>query len=183
MIYLFLAQGFEEIEALATLDVLRRAEIEVYSVGIGAKTVTGSHGIPVVCDVMDCEIAVSDDVEGIVLPGGIPGTLNLEKSDTVLSFIEHCDNEKKTIAAICAAPSILGHLRLLEGKRAVCFPGYEQELKNAILLDIPVCVDDNIITAKGAGVSIAFALEIVKLLKGETLAAHLEAAMQCVNSI
>ena len=181
MIYLFLAAGFEEIEALATLDVLRRAELDVYTVGIASKTVTGSHGIPVVCDVMDCEIMPSDEVTGIVLPGGMPGTLNLEKSDCVLQFIKHCFEQDKLIAAICAAPSILGHLGMLSGKRAVCFPGYEQELENAILLDIPVCVNDNIITARGAGVSIPFALEIVRAFKGDNLAEHLEAAMQCVK--
>lgn len=179
MLYLFLAPGFEEIEALATLDILRRAELEVYTVGVGAKTVTGAHGIPVVADVMDAEIVPDENVEAVILPGGMPGTLNLEKSSGVQEFIDYAYTNGKLVAAICAAPSILGHKGMLNGRRAVCFPGYEEQLEGAKVLDTPVCVEDNIITAKGAGVSVDFALEIVRYFKGTGLARHIRAAMQC----
>ena len=120
MYYVFLAEGFEEVEALAPIDIMRRADIEVYTVGVGHKTVTGSHGIPVVADVIDCEIGPDSDCEGIILPGGMPGTLNLEKADTVQKFIDYCAENGKLLAAICAAPSVLGHKGLLNGKKAVC---------------------------------------------------------------
>lgn len=181
MMYLFLAPGFEETEALATLDVLRRAELEVYTVGVGGKVITGSHKIPVTADVMDSEIAPSDDVEGIILPGGMPGTLNLENARTVQAFLDYAWENHKIIAAICAAPSILGHKGFLRGKRAVCFPGYESQLEGAKVLDTPVCVDDTIITARGAGVSLEFGFEIVRYFKGIDLARHIRASMQCVQ--
>lgn len=179
MLYLFLAEGFEETEALATLDVLRRAELEVYTVGVGAKVITGSHGIPVTADVMDCEIMPDESCEGVILPGGMPGTLNLEKSESVQRFVDYAAANNKLLCAICAAPSILGHKGLLDGKRAVCFPGYEEQLGGATVLSLPVCVDGNIITAKGAGVSMQFGFEIVRFFKGTELARHIEAAMQC----
>lgn len=181
MIYLFLAEGFEETEALATLDVLRRAELEVYTVGVGAKVVTGSHGIPVTADVMDCEVIPDENCDGVILPGGMPGTLNLEKAATVQAFVDYAAEHNKLLCAICAAPSILGHKGLLNGKRAVCFPGYEEQLEGATVPDLPVCVDGNIITAKGAGVSLQFGFEIVRYFKGTDLARHIEAAMQCLR--
>lgn len=179
MIYMFLAEGFEETEALATLDVIRRAELEIATVGIGRKIVTGSHGIPVTADVMDCEVIPDENCEGVILPGGMPGTLNLEKSETVQSFLDYAGKHSLLICAICAAPSILGHKGLLEGKNATCFPGYEEQLTGAKVLDKPVCVDDNIITAKGAGVSLNFGFEIVRHFRGIELARHIEASMQC----
>lgn len=179
MIYMFLAEGFEETEALATLDVLRRAELEVATVGIGRNIVTGAHGIPVTADVMDCEVIPDENCDAVILPGGMPGTLNLEKSAVVQQFIDYAADNSKLLCAICAAPSILGHKGLLEGKRAVCFPGYEEQLVGANVLDLPVCVDGNIITAKGAGVSLKFGFEIVRYFKGTDLARHIEAAMQC----
>lgn len=113
MYYVFLAEGFEEVEALAPIDILRRAEIEVYTVGVGAKVITGAHNVPVVADVIDCEVGPDTDCEGIILPGGMPGTLNLEKSASVQKFIDYCSENGKLIAAICAAPSVLGHLSLI----------------------------------------------------------------------
>ena len=134
MYYLFLAQGFEETEAMAPLDIMRRADIEVYTVGVGAKVITGAHNIPVVADVIDCEVAPDKDCEGIILPGGMPGTLNLEKAASVQKFIDYCAKNNKLIGAICAAPSILGHRGLLDGKNAVCFPGFEEQLGDAKVL-------------------------------------------------
>lgn len=179
MYYVFLADGFEETEALAPVDIMRRAEIEVYTVGVGAKVVTSSHQIPVVADVVDCEIGPDKDCEGIVLPGGMPGTLNLEKSATVQKFIDYCVENKLLIAAICAAPSILGHKGLLDGKKAVCFPGFEGQLGEAVVCDDAVMTDGNIITGCGAGAALKFGFEIVKYIQSEASANHFKAAMLC----
>ena len=179
MFYLFLADGFEETEAIAPLDIMRRADLEVYTVGVGAKVITGAHGIPVVCDVIDCEVGPDSDVEGIILPGGMPGTLNLEKAASVSKFIEYANDNGLLIAAICAAPSILGHKGLLKDKKATCFPGFEEQLLEAKVQNASVVTDGNIITAMGAGVALKFGLEIVKYVKGEGEANHLKGAMIC----
>ena len=177
MYYVFLAEGFEEVEALAPIDIMRRADIEVYTVGVGHKTVTGSHGIPVVADVIDCEIGPDSDCEGIILPGGMPGTLNLEKADTVQKFIDYCAENGKLLAAICAAPSVLGHKGLLNGKKAVCFPGFEEQLQGAEVCSDAVVRDGNIITGAGMGVALEFGLALVSVLKGEDAARKLRAAV------
>lgn len=181
MIYMFLADGFEEIEAIATLDVIRRAELTVKTVGIGSKTVTGAHGITVTADLSEDQCFLSSELSTIILPGGMPGTLGLEKSQTVQSAISFAVQKEIIIAAICAAPSILGHIGLLEGIKATAFPGFEQELGGAVYVDQPVVKDGNIITAKGAGVAIDFGLAIVECFCGEDEAKRLRAAMQCVR--
>ena len=178
MLYMFFAPGFEEVEAIATLDVLRRAKVEVYSVGIGSKTVIGSHNIPVVCDITDSDISFNG-VEGIILPGGMPGTLNLEKSPVVRSFIEHCAKENLLLCAICAAPSILGHMGLLQGKKAVCFPGYEADLHGAEVQNAFVCKDGRFITARGMGSSVDFGIKIAAEYIGDEKAAALKGTFQC----
>ena len=179
MIYVFLASGFEEVEAIATVDVLRRAELEVMTVGVGGKEIKGSHGITITADIADSE-AGTHNLEAIVLPGGMPGTLNLEKSENVRKFIDYCDKNGKLVCAICAAPSILGHMGLLEGKKAVCFPGFECELNAASVSDKPVCRDGRYITAKGPGVTIDFALEIAKEFVGDKKAVEIKRGMQCL---
>ncbi len=179
MYYVFLANGFEQVEALAPVDIMRRAEIEVYTVGVGAKVITSSHNVPVVADVIDCEICPDKDCEGIILPGGMPGTLNLEKAATVQKFIDYCVENKLLIAAICAAPSILGHKGLLDGKKAVCFPGFEGQLGNADVQGDAVVTDGNIITGCGAGAAMKFGFEIVKYIQSEASANHFKAAMLC----
>ena len=178
MIYVFLAPGFEEMEALAPVDILRRAEIDVCTVGIGAKAITGSHGITVAADLCDSD-AAPDDMEAVVLPGGMPGTLHLEQSQTVMNFLDYAVKVNAYIAAICAAPSILGHKGLLQGKQAICFPGFENELVGATLSKDPVVVDGKIITAKGAGVAVDFGLALVKCLKNEARAELLRKSLQC----
>lgn len=178
MIYLFLAEGFEEIEALATVDVLRRAELEVQTVGIGGEQISGSHGMCVTVDIREKDIDLST-AQAIVLPGGMPGTLNLEFSSAVQGAIEYMAKNGRYIAAICAAPSILGHKGLLAGRRATCFPGFEQECTDAVILDEGVVVDGRIITGRGAGVAIDFALAIVEQFKGRERAQALRAGMQC----
>lgn len=166
MIYFFLANGFEEIEALAPADVLRRSGLDVSLVGVGSKTVTGSHGISVVCNITDGEISLDSNVQGIFLPGGMPGTLNLEKSETVNKAIDYCVQNGLLIAAICAAPSILGHKGLLNGKKAVCFPGFEDELIGAKLRNEFICEDKNIMTAKGMGSAVEFGVRIAAYFNG-----------------
>lgn len=183
MYYMFLAQGFEETEALAPLDIMRRADIEVYTVGVGAKVITGAHNIPVVADVIDCEIAPDKDCEGIVLPGGMPGTLNLEKAESVQRFIDYCVENNKLIGAICAAPSILGHKGLLKGRKAVCFPGFEEQLVDACVLDCGVVADGNIITGCAAGVALEFGFELVKYISGVEIAEHYKGTLLCDRRI
>lgn len=179
MIYVFLAKGFEEIEALTVVDYLRRAEMDVCTVGIGGKIIVGSHDIPVFCDLDETEVKTEENIEAIVLPGGMPGTLNLEKSATVNQFIDYCIQNDKYVCAICAAPSILGHKGLLEGKKACCFPGFENELFGADVSKDYVCVDGKIITAKGMGAAISFSREIVAELLDKNTADRIKAALQC----
>lgn len=160
MIYVFLAEGFEETEALAPVDLLRRAGKNVVTVGIDGNVITGSHGIPVVVDTN--EIALDDTLEMIVLPGGMPGTLNLEKSLCVQNAIDYCVQNNKFIGAICAAPSILGHKGLLKEKKAVCYKGFENQLDGALIGNGPVEEDGIFITARGAGVAVEFGLKLVE---------------------
>ncbi len=178
MIYIFLANGFEETEALTPADILRRAEIPTALVGVGNDVITGSHGISVLCDMNDSETVLDDNVDGIFLPGGMPGTINLEKSPAVQKAIDFAAEKGKLICAICAAPSILGHKSLLRDKNAVCFPGFEAELAGACNPDKFVCRDGNIITAKGMGSSVQFALEIVRYLKGDETADKIGSSLQ-----
>ena len=178
MVYLFLANGFETIEALAVVDMLRRAKIDVKTVVVTGKIVTSSHNIDVTADIEIDEFDVKD-ADAVVLPGGMPGTLNLEADKTVQGAIDCCVENKKYICAICAAPSILGHKGLLKGKEAICFPGFETDLTGAILSDKYVVTDGLIITARGAGVAVDFGLEIVKALKGEETAENVRKTIQC----
>lgn len=179
MLYMLFAEGFEEVEAIATLDVIRRAGIEIKSVGIGSKTVIGAHSIPVVCDLTENEIVLDDSLNGIILPGGMPGTTNLMSNSTVDSAIDFCAENNLLISAICAAPMILGRKGLLENKEAVCFPGFEEELKGAKVSSDFVCKDGNIITAKGMGSAINFGLEIVAYYNGYESAKSLKQTLQC----
>ena len=178
MVYVFLAQGFEELEALAPVDVLRRAGVEVQTVGVGSDTVVGSHEIPVKTDITVDKIVLDDKLEMVVLPGGMPGALNLEANPDVLAAVDFCAENNRYIAAICAAPRILGHKGLLEGRYATCFPGYESELKGALISTRHVAVDGKYITAKGAGCSVRFALKLVEMLCSKNKAEGLEATLQ-----
>lgn len=162
MIYVYLADGFEETEAITPIDMLRRAGKKVITVGVGDNIITSSHGIPVVTDTIVQEAPVNDELEMIVLPGGMPGTLNLEKSDYVQKAVDFCMEKNIPIGAICAAPSILGHKGILNGKKAVCYQGFESQLIGAEIGAGAVEVDGNIITARGAGVAMQFALALVE---------------------
>ena len=178
MIYMFLAEGFEETEALAPLDLLRRAGCEVTTVGVGSKTVCGSHGIPVVADTTADDLAGALlDLEMVILPGGMPGTLNLDACKTVHLAIDKAVKSGAFVAAICAAPMILGKKGLLDGKEAICYPGFEKHLTGATVSDKKVVKDGRFITAKGMGVAVEFGLMLVEALKGAELAADIRAAI------
>ncbi len=179
MLYCFLAPGFEETEAIAPIDLLRRAKIDVKTVGVGANVITGSHGIPLVCDLTEDEIVLGDALDGVILPGGMPGTLNLEKSAAVQSALDYCRENGKLLCAICAAPSVLGHKGLLKGKEAIAFPGFEKDLQGAVISEKSVVSDGGVITAKGAGVALEFGFAIIAALKGQAAANAIKAAIQC----
>ena len=160
----FLADGFEEIEGLTVVDILRRAKVEVSTVSImDTLDIHGAHGINIKADQMfdEADFSVADM---LVLPGGMPGTTNLAACGQLTEALKKADQEKRGIAAICAAPSVLGDLGLLKGKKAVCYPGFEARLNGAEVLQIPVVTDGHITTSRGMGTAIAFALELVKRL-------------------
>ena len=159
MVYCFMADGFEETEAIAPVDMLRRAGVTVKTVGIGKSVITGSHGI--------------------ILPGGMPGTLNLDASQAVHSAVDFAVSHQKLVCAICAAPSILGRKGLLSGKKAIAFPGFEKELEGAIISKDPVVKDGVFITAKGAGVAVDFGLEIVAALVSRAKSDEIRSSIQC----
>lgn len=165
MIAVLLADGFEEIEALTPVDMLRRAGLNVKTVGITGKIVCGSHKIPVIADVLPDEIEL-DEVSLVIFPGGMPGALNLDASPFTDKIISAVIKNGGRLAAICAAPLILGRRGLLEGKRAICFPGFENELKGAKIEADTVVTDGNITTAKDMTASLAFANELVSLIIG-----------------
>ena len=166
MIYVFLANGFEEVEAITPIDYLRRCGFQVTTVGVESKTVRGSHGIDIVCDITEGEVDLSD-ITAVILPGGMPGTVNLQQSTVVKLCIEKCSRQNGVIAAICAAPSVLGEYGILDGKKATCYPGFEDKLTGAEYVDEPAVRCGNIVTSRGAGCANQFALEIIKALDSE----------------
>ncbi len=166
----FFAEGYEEIEALTVVDLLRRADIRVDMVSITAeKTVKGSHGIAVGMDQVLSEADFSA-FDGIVLPGGMPGTKNLEHCEELMKQVDAFMKDGKLVCAICAAPSILGHRGHLQGRKATAYPGMEGELTGAEWVADKAVTDGNIITARGMGCAIAFGLAIIEKLKGEQAA-------------
>ena len=162
---IFLAKGFEEIEAVSIIDVLRRGEMEVDIISIaGQENVEGAHGMFLKSEKMFYTVDFSV-YDMLVLPGGMPGTENLYKNEDLGNLLQSFNEEGKWLAAICAAPSILGRLGILEGKSATCYPGWEDKLLNCKVSSNDVVISQNIITGKGPGVAIKFALEIIGLEK------------------
>lgn len=163
---LFLANGFEEIEALGTVDILRRAQIPVETVSItDEKKVTGAHNIPVLADKTFAELDFSA-IEVLVLPGGMPGAKHLDEHEELKRKIKEHAEKGKVVAAICAAPIVLGGLGLLDGKKATCYPGFEPGLIGANVTGDNVSVDKNIVTGKGPGLVFEFALKLVETIAG-----------------
>ena len=159
---IFMADGCEEIEGLTVVDIMRRAQMEIDMISITDQLeVTGSHGITFQTDILAKE-ADYDSYDGIVLPGGLPGTLHLGADDTVKKIICRFAEENKLVAAICAAPGVLGAAGILKGRNAACHPGHEDKLIGANVRFEPVVTDGNVITSRGMGTAIAFALEIVR---------------------
>ncbi|MBQ9765168.1 MAG: DJ-1/PfpI family protein [Lachnospiraceae bacterium] len=178
-VYAFLADGFEEVEALAVIDLLKRAKIETIMVSImDSLTVTGAHDIKVVADKLYSEIDYRD-ADLLFLPGGGLGTKNLkahkELADNLLDFAK---DDTKRIAAICAAPSVLGLLNILNNKKATCYPGFEEQLLGADVVADGVVTDGRITTAKGMGVSIALGLELISLLIDKETSDRIKAEIQ-----
>lgn len=162
----FLADGFEECEGLITVDILRRAGAEVTMASITGKTqVTGSHRIPVMADAL-AETLSLDEFDLLVLPGGMPGTTRLGESALVTGAVQQFVRQGKRVAAICAAPSVLGALELLKGKKATCYPGFEEALEGAEITGAEAVTDGLITTGQGLGAAIPFALELAALLEG-----------------
>ena len=170
MVALLLADGFEEIEALTPVDILRRADIEVKTYSInGDLCVCGAHNIMVDADDI-IENIDYEKVEAVILPGGMPGADNLENCGDVYSLLDFACENKKLMCAICAAPKVLGKFGYLEGKRATCFPGFEENLLGAEATGARVEVDENVITSKGMGTAMDFSLAILEYMKGKEVA-------------
>jgi len=173
---ILLAEGFEEIEALTPADVLRRADFEVELMSIGKKEVTGAHKITVVADsLFSIDKALTADL--LILPGGMPGASNLDKFSPIDNLIENYINSNKHIAAICAAPMIIGKRGYLKGKDAVCYPGYENDLKGANIKKDAVVIDGKIITAQGVGAAMEFSLKLVEMFNTKEKAEELASKM------
>lgn len=164
--YLFLADGFEEMEALTQVDILKRAGMPVKTVSVtGVLTVTGSHGVPVIADMVFEEVN-EDDVEMIILPGGMPGATNLDKHEGLSKLIMNFAAAGKPLSAICAAPMVFGKRGLLKGKRVTCYPGFEKYLEGAEYTAALIQKDGNFITAKGPGAAWEFGFAIVEKYQG-----------------
>jgi 4-methyl-5(b-hydroxyethyl)-thiazole monophosphate biosynthesis len=177
LIYVHLAEGFEEIEAITIIDVLRRAGLNVITVSVSENfIVTGSHKIPVRADILFGD-ADYEKADMIILPGGMPGAKNLSEHKGLNSQILNYFKEGKLLGAICAAPMVFGNLGILKGKNAVCYPGFEIYLPGANIENSHVVKDGKIITGRGPGVALQFTLEIVSLLKDEETTAKLKKSM------
>lgn len=177
MVYVHLATGFEEIEAVTIIDVLRRAQVDVETVSIsGELLVEGAHGISVKADKLFENVDYAN-CEMMVLPGGMPGTTNLGSHGGLIKELKAFAAKGGKVAAICAAPMVFGEEGLLEGKRAVIYPGMESHLKGAIIGAGEVETDGNIITSKGPGTAMAFALALAEILKGTAAVDNLKEAM------
>ncbi len=169
-VYLFLADGFEEIEGLTVVDILRRGGVNTITVSVaGKKDVTGSHGITVLADQLFEEIDFPDDAM-FVLPGGQPGSRNLKANDALRELFREKNDKGCRIAAICAAPGVLGSWGILEGKRALCYPGVEEQLEGALPGEGDVVHSKNVTTSRGMGTAVPFALCLLEQIKGEETA-------------
>ncbi len=178
MVYVFLADGFEEIEALAPVDFLRRAGITVKTASLKGKSAVGAHNIEVTADINIDDVSLDEDVDAVILPGGMPGSQNLFDDKRVHRAIDFAVDNNKLVCAICAAPFILGRKGLLKGKNATCFPGFQEELLGATVINQGVVKDGNIITAQGAGVAWEFGEKIASVLVGSEISQKILLGLQ-----
>lgn len=177
MIYMFLADGFEEVEALAPLDILRRANADILTVGVTGEYIKGAHDIIVKADIslsdVDCE-----KIDALILPGGLGGTNNMDNSPEVKKLVQYAADNKKLVCAICAAPSILGKMGLLDGKEATCYPGFEDSFKGGKYIKKSVVKCENFITSDGMGSAYKFGFEITAALFGNEIAEKIKEQIQ-----
>jgi len=178
MVYVLMVDGFEDIEALEPLDIMRRAGISVKTVGVYGKKVTSSHNVTIETDIEIDEVK-KEDMEILVLPGG-PGHTNLDASAKAHDLITHAYKNNIYLAAICASPSILGKLGILNGKNYTCFPGFEKFCDGGIFSEEKAVLDGKILTAKGAGAAADFGFKMVDILKGEETSLKLKKEMQYI---
>lgn len=177
MIYMFLAEGFEEVEALAPLDILRRANADVVTVGVTGDYIKGAHDIVVKADIALADVE-REKIEALILPGGLGGTNNMDNSSEVKNLVQYASDNKKLVGAICAAPSILGKMGLLEGKEATCYPGFEDTFKGGKYIKQSVVKCDNFITSDGMGSAYKFGFEITSALFGNEVAEKIKEQIQ-----
>ena len=177
-VYVFLADGTEEVEALTVIDLLRRASVDVVTVSVmGRKKIVSAHNIGIEADEVYGESSYMD-ADMIVLPGGMPGTTHLKEHEELRAVLCAYHEEGKYLAAICAAPSVFGCNGFLEGKKATCYPGFEEELKGAVVSAEGVVHDGNVITSRGLGTAIDFSLELITVLKDAGTAEKIAKAIQ-----
>lgn len=176
-VLIILAEGFEEIEAVTIIDVLRRAELDVTVAGVGAQKIKGAHAIEVSADVLLDQY--HDTPDAVILPGGMPGSENLGKSAKVNEIVKKIHAQKKLVGAICAAPAVaLGPTGVLDGKKATCFPGFEKQLPASTKFsEDRVVLDGNVLTSRGPGTAFEFSLKVAELLSGKHTAEQLKERM------
>lgn len=167
MVYILLGNGFEEIEAIAPCDILRRGGVDVQFAGIGGKRIAGGHGIVVEADVTVEEM---QDIEMIVLPGGLGGVASIRGNETAMAAVKQTWEDGKFVCAICAAPTILAQLGITDGKKATCYPGMENEMGSAQMTGLPAVQDGKVICGQAAGTAMEFGFALLKALKGEETA-------------
>lgn len=177
-VYAFLAEGLEEVECLSVVDVLRRSGVDVTMVSItGATEVTGSHGIRFMADALFGDVD-PDGADVLFLPGGMPGTENLKAHEGLRTAISRANKQGRRVAAICAAPSVLGQMGLLKGRTATCYPGFEGQLTGVSYTSQGVVTDGNITTARGLGFALDLGLELIRLLQGPQQAQKIASSIQ-----
>lgn len=181
MVYIFLADGFEEIEGLTVVDLLRRAEITISMVSVTEHLeIKGAHDIRIKADHLFEEFDYKD-ADALVLPGGMPGTKHLSEHKGLVELLVEHNKQGKLIGAICAAPSVLGMNGILKGKKATCFPGFEDQLIGAEFVNETCVTDQNIVTSKGLGTAIDFSLELITEIKGKEEAVKIGKTIQYLS--
>lgn len=173
---IYFAEGYEEVEALSVVDVLRRGGVEVIMVGVSEKQVIGAHQIKIEMDRLMDQVAL-DDIEMMILPGGGLGVENLKKNEALIEALKDFKAQGKWLAAICAGPSVLGQAGLLQGEEAICYPGFEAQLLGATISEARVAVSGKIVTAIGAGAALDFGFKLLEVLKGKETADKVRRAM------